>query len=540
MANALLLSLTPVWWAAAGRAMSRLRSLQSAHALRLRRQWFAAEASASATLEPPKAPGSTRTRLALSQEAAEEEQLLKAQNNWGRTRLLIGSGMIMGGLWQLTERHGLPSLLAEYGTDMVIAGAMGTGLMVILWPRQSTDKKRPKKPNSPLPSPLTRLLSADEESPTSQAFSFELLNERFESSQTALEELVQSKFPHELQQKLEDQATAEAGKLKAQRKDFVKETTEWVARHQSEASASQLHAALRPRCFVYDFDTTAQPQRVPPSSREKAKQLDEAVSFLQSVQSPGDQVVIRLASPGGSVADFGHAASALARLRETHHVTACVDSVAASGGYMVACVAHEICAAPFALIGSIGVVAGLPNFAKALDRADIDYLLFTAGKYKRTVTLFAPVDDDAKSKFQNDLDDIHEAFKAHVQKQRSNSLQNVDDLATGEAWLAVNCPAGLVDRLATSAQLLQAKMNDGLDVILVKHATRPKRSLFTQLTQSVRTSLTDFLYNLSSPFSLFRPPTHHTSFPPQPLASAAPHPAASTDDQHPADASRIF
>lgn len=207
---------------------------------------------------------------------------------------------------------------------------------------------------------------------------------------------------------------------------------------------------------------------------------------------------------------------------------------------MVACVAHEICAAPFALIGSIGVVAGLPNFAKALDRADIDYLLFTAGKYKRTVTLFAPVDDDAKSKFQNDLDDIHEAFKAHVQKQRSNSLQNVDDLATGEAWLAVNCPAGLVDRLATSAQLLQAKMNDGLDVILVKHATRPKRSLFTQLTQSVRTSLTDFLYNLSSPFSLFRPPTHHTSFPPQPLASAAPHPAASTDDQHPADASRIF
>lgn len=206
---------------------------------------------------------------------------------------------------------------------------------------------------------------------------------------------------------------------------------------------------------------------------------------------------------------------------------------------MVACVAHEVCAAPFALIGSIGVVAGLPNFAKALHRADIDYLLFTAGKYKRTVTLFAPVDDDAKNKFQNDLDDIHDAFKAHVQEQRSNSLQNVDDLATGETWLAINCPAGLVDRLTTSAQLLQDKMNDGLDVILVKHVTKPRRSFFTQLTQSVRTSLADIFYCVYPSFSLFSPPTHHSNFAPQPLASAAPHPAASHDHQHPAGASRF-
>ena len=144
---------------------------------------------------------------------------------------------------------------------------------------------------------------------------------------------------------------------------------------------------------------------------------------------------------------------------------------------MVACVTDRIVAAPFAFVGSVGVVAMMPNVAKALHARDVKYLQFTGGRYKRTVTPFTEPTDEATTKLQAEIDDIHDAFKKHVDENRDLEL---DDVATGESWLAALAPEGVVDDLATSGELLREKMTTA-DVILVAPATDKPKSLLAAL-----------------------------------------------------------
>jgi serine protease SohB len=184
------------------------------------------------------------------------------------------------------------------------------------------------------------------------------------------------------------------------------------------------------------------------------RNLREEVTAIVSAAAPGDEVVIRLESAGGAVPHYGLAAAQLMRLKDKAlKVTACIDRIAASGGYMMACVADTIVAAPFAIIGSIGVVAQVPNFHRLLEKHDIDVQEMTAGEFKRTVSVFGEITEKGRKKFQEELEDTHLLFKEFVKAHRP--ALDLDRVATGEHWLARRgLHLGLVDQLRTSDEYL--------------------------------------------------------------------------------------
>ncbi|KGP63196.1 peptidase S49 [Legionella norrlandica] len=221
----------------------------------------------------------------------------------------------------------------------------------------------------------------------------------------------------------------------------------------------------KPVLYVLDFSGDIKATQV--------EQLREEVTSVLSVAKPEDEVLLRLESPGGSVNGYGLAAAQLQRIRDKNiPLTISIDKMAASGGYLMACVANKIIAAPFAIIGSIGVVAQIPNFHRWLKKNNIDVELLTAGEYKRTLTLFAENTEKGRKKFQEDLEKIHSAFREYVLNNR-NQL-NIDKVATGEHWIAKDAfELKLVDKLITSDEYLIEKMNDFNAYKLTVHAKLP-------------------------------------------------------------------
>jgi serine protease SohB len=204
--------------------------------------------------------------------------------------------------------------------------------------------------------------------------------------------------------------------------------------------------ATKPSVFVLEFRGDLFATAV--------RNLREEVTAIVSAAAPGDEVVIRLESAGGAVPHYGLAAAQLMRLKDKAlKVTACIDRIAASGGYMMACVADTIVAAPFAIIGSIGVVAQVPNFHRLLEKHDIDVQEMTAGEFKRTVSVFGEITEKGRKKFQDELEDTHLLFKEFVKAHRP--ALDLDRVATGEHWLARRgLHLGLVDQLRTSDEYL--------------------------------------------------------------------------------------
>lgn len=178
--------------------------------------------------------------------------------------------------------------------------------------------------------------------------------------------------------------------------------------------------------------------------------LREEVTAILFVAKPTDEVVVKVQSPGGVVNGYGLAASQLLRIREKGiPLTVCVDEVAASGGYLMSCVANKIVTAPFAIVGSIGVVAQVPNFNRLLKKYDVDFKEYTAGEYKRTVTMLGEITPKGEEKFKAQLEDTHVLFKQFVSKYRSQL--DLSKVATGEYWYGSQCiELGLVDELKTS------------------------------------------------------------------------------------------
>lgn len=213
--------------------------------------------------------------------------------------------------------------------------------------------------------------------------------------------------------------------------------------------ADKKAASQRPRVYVLDFDGDIK--------ASAGEHLRHEVTALLSLATPQDEVVVRLESGGGMVHSYGLASSQLARIRQAGvPLTVCVDKVAASGGYMMACIGEKILAAPFAILGSIGVVAQLPNFHRLLKKHAIDFEVLTAGEYKRTLTVFGENTDKGREKFQEDLDTTHELFKAFVARYRPQL--DIDEVATGEVWLGqAALGKGLVDGLQTSDEYLSSR-----------------------------------------------------------------------------------
>jgi serine protease SohB len=205
--------------------------------------------------------------------------------------------------------------------------------------------------------------------------------------------------------------------------------------------------------------------------------LREEISAILQVAKLGDAVLLRLESPGGMVNRYGLAAAQLLRLRDAKlPLTVMIDSVAASGGYLMAATADRIVASPFALVGSIGVIAQIPNFHRWLQARDIDWEQFTAGKFKRTVSLFGENTEAGRAKLREELEEIHARFRAFVQGRRAQL--DMEKVATGEAWLGSQAlELGLVDELATSDEIIRNACQQGrvLHVSFQRKLSLPER-----------------------------------------------------------------
>ncbi len=206
--------------------------------------------------------------------------------------------------------------------------------------------------------------------------------------------------------------------------------------------------------------------------------LAEEISAVIAAASKGDEVVVRLESAGGLVHAYGLAAAQMDRLRDAGlTTTVCVDKVAASGGYLMACAADHLRAAPFAVLGSIGVVAQLPNLHRLLKRHDIDVELLTAGEYKRTLTVFGENTEEGRQKFQADLENIHHLFKSHVAERRPGL--DIESVATGETWYGRDAlDKGLIDGLGTSEAYLLSRMEEARVISMRLEARHPMGERF--------------------------------------------------------------
>lgn len=256
-----------------------------------------------------------------------------------------------------------------------------------------------------------------------------------------------------------DVAVCSDAELKALDKKRKKEEKAEAKEHKKATKLGQTPTA-KPRVFVLDFDGDIKASEVELMRREITAVLTRATKE--------DEIIVRLESAGGMVHTYGLAASQLQRIRDRGiPLTICVDKVAASGGYMMACLADRLVAAPFAIIGSIGVVAQLPNFNRLLKKNDVDFELFTAGEYKRTVTMFGQNTDKAKEKFQSDLNETHDLFKDHVQHFRPRI--DINAVATGDIWYGRQAiDQRLIDEVRTSDELITERC-DSADVYSVRY-----------------------------------------------------------------------
>ncbi|NBC48350.1 MAG: protease SohB [Gammaproteobacteria bacterium] len=201
--------------------------------------------------------------------------------------------------------------------------------------------------------------------------------------------------------------------------------------------------------------------------------LREVVSALLTTANDQDEVLVRLENAGGAVHEHGLAAAQLLRLRRAGiPLTVAVDKVAASGGYLMACVANRILAAPFAVIGSIGVLAELPNFHRLLQEKGVDFELHTAGEHKRTLTLFGENTEEGRAKLREQLEDTHGQFKAFISRYRQSL--DLGRVATGEYWHGEQAlELGLIDAVQTSDDYLLAARAEA-DLFKVRYRARKR------------------------------------------------------------------
>ncbi|MBG60974.1 MAG: protease SohB [Woeseiaceae bacterium] len=242
----------------------------------------------------------------------------------------------------------------------------------------------------------------------------------------------------------------------------VMEKDEWKKKQKAQkatAKKNKKRKIRKPKAYILDFIGDIKASAVP--------SLREEVTAILDIAKRNDQIVLRLDNHGGVVHEHGLAASQLARIRQKKiYLTVVVDKVAASGGYLMASVANKIYAAPFAILGSIGVIAQLPNFNRLLDNYGVDFEQITAGQYKRNVTMFGKNTDEDREKLKDQLEEIHELFKSSVNEYRPQL--DLEKVATGEHWYGTKAlELGLIDEIKTSDELL-IEMSKKYDIFSVK------------------------------------------------------------------------
>ncbi|OOF51978.1 protease SohB [Rodentibacter genomosp. 1] len=249
----------------------------------------------------------------------------------------------------------------------------------------------------------------------------------------------------------------------------------------------------KPCVYVLDFKGDI--------SASQTTALREEISAILHVAKPDDEVLLRLESPGGVVHGYGLAASQLMRLKQKGiKLTVAVDKVAASGGYMMACVADKIIAAPFAIVGSIGVVAQMPNIHRLLKKYDVDVDVMTAGEFKRTMTVLGENTEKGKQKFQQELEETHQLFKQFVQQNRPHL--DIDQVSTGEHWFGTQAlELALIDGVSTSDDLLLEAMKDKSVVGITYKVKKPLlQKLGQQVEEGADSLIQRYMYKNSREF----------------------------------------
>jgi serine protease SohB len=299
------------------------------------------------------------------------------------------------------------------------------------------------------------------------------LNDELDDMRDAMKRSVLDKEQFKQEQKLERKRDKEEAKARKKR-------------HKLPASnENRSEEDYRRRVYVIDFDGDIEASSV--------ESLREEITAILSLAKPEDEVLLRLESPGGMVHAYGLASSQLLRIKD-HKVplTICVDKVAASGGYMMACLADKLIAAPFAILGSIGVLVQLPNFNRLLRKHDVDYETITAGEFKTTLSTFGEITQKGRDKVKEDVEVMHSLFKDWVKQHRP--VVDIHSIATGETWVGLQAmERAMIDQLMTSDQCIMEACEDA-DVFHVRYEVR--RSLSDKLGMAAHRSLDRTLMGL--------------------------------------------
>lgn len=268
------------------------------------------------------------------------------------------------------------------------------------------------------------------------------LNDHFDEMRETLRESVLDKDQLKKIHKQEKKA-AKAELKQTKIKEKEKSKTE-------EGSESDSPAVIdrKKRSYVLNFKGDI--------AAEAVTSLREEITAILTLAEKADEVILRLESPGGMVHAYGLASSQLLRIKNAGiPLTICVDKVAASGGYMMACLADKLVSAPFAIIGSIGVLVQLPNFHRVLKKNDVDYEIISAGEFKRTLSTFGEITKKGKAKVQEDVETIHGIFKQWVKDHRPSV--EIDKISTGETWVGMQAKERyMVDEIKTSDECILA------------------------------------------------------------------------------------
>ena len=251
---------------------------------------------------------------------------------------------------------------------------------------------------------------------------------------------------------------------------------------EKKSAAADAGAERKKRVYVISFKGDI--------AATEVSNLREEITAVLSMAETADEGVLRLESPGGMVHAYGLASSQLSRIKERKiPLTICVDKVAASGGYMMACLADKLVAAPFAIIGSIGVLVQMPNFHRLLKKNEIDYETITAGEFKTTLTTFGEITQKGRDKVKGDVEDMHELFKRWVKSHRPSV--DIDKISTGETWVGLQAKDRyMVDEIRTSDEIIIAACADA-DVFEVSY--EQKQSLQNKLSGVFRSSTAQVL-----------------------------------------------
>ncbi|KZN50102.1 protease SohB [Pseudoalteromonas luteoviolacea] len=256
-----------------------------------------------------------------------------------------------------------------------------------------------------------------------------------------------------------------SAQLAETKEEFLHQTLDKKAlKAHLKASKKESEEKPEKKTFVVDFLGSI-------DANEVASLREEVTAILTIANKEKDQVLVNVESGGGVVHGYGLAASQLNRIKQAGlPLTISVDKVAASGGYMMACVADKIVAAPFAIVGSIGVLAQIPNFNKILKKNDVEFEQITAGEYKRTLTMFGENTEQGRNKFKGEVEHTHTLFKQFVAEHRPH--MDIDKVATGEHWFAMHAKEfDLVDEIKTSDDLL-LELNESHQLYKVKYKTK--------------------------------------------------------------------